>query len=126
MDFLSSVESYHEENSLLVPDVDNIQILSEGVTLVPTARSYARSVNSMEINIDPIVFDISVNLTEQQTLKATAKFKPSILATIDYSNFTIREFSYTNTTTTTLSATYSSGFNVGDEDPDNKQRVGSM
>lgn len=102
LDFASSVESYHEEDVRLVPDLSRVRILEDGFTLRSSGSTYARSINSFEIN-PSLEFEVSCDIGEDSSLDGTIKWTPSILATVDYSDFKINELSYTNTTTTVFS-----------------------
>jgi len=101
LDFSSSIESYYEENISLMPDLDNIVFLEEGFSLTPSTRAYSRSVNSMEVSI-PVDINVSYKVNETTSLSGKLKWTPSIYATVDYSDFKVNEFSYTNTTTTVV------------------------
>ena len=95
LNFADAIRSFDVQNVQLTPDVENIQILAEGVELDPTtARGTVTATGSV-----PLMFTLNFEVNEILSVSGSISYTPSLSASVDYGFFKLNEFTYENKST---------------------------
>ena len=95
LSFEEAVESFRAENVQMVPDIDHIQILAEGVEFDESAARRSMSGTGKV----PLSFNLNLKLNDAFSISGSVGYTPSLAVSVDYEAFKINELSYENKTT---------------------------
>ena len=90
LNFADAIRSFDVQNVQLTPDVENIQILAEGVELDPTT---ARGTITGSFSA-PLKFNLKFKVNERMSISGSFSYTPSMSVSLDYGFFKLNELAY--------------------------------
>ena len=90
LNFADAIRSFDVQNVQLTPDVENIQILAEGVELDPTT---ARGTITGSFSA-PLKFNLKFKVNERMSVSGSFSYTPSMSVSLDYGFFKLNELAY--------------------------------
>lgn len=113
LDFTETLESYTVSNVNATADVNGIVILADGFSYENPALQPKGAVSFGK----ELTFNVDFELAKGRNVSGSISFTPSYTFDIDYRNFSIKELSYTNKTTSSFNLKFTDSTDLYENKP---------